>query len=71
MIAFGSCRWKLVADRPGERLPEGDGDTEAGEQQVGHHADDRQRRHRDQNQQRETEGRRRLLWLPPVNELYS
>lgn len=68
MLRGGSS---LVADSPGERIPEGDGDTEAGEQQVGHHTDYRQRRHREQNQQRETKGRPRLLWLFPVNELYG
>lgn len=42
-----------VFDIPGDLpiLPEGDGDTEAGQQQVGHHTDDRQRCHGDENQQ--------------------
>ncbi len=60
-----------VFDIPGDLpiLPEGDGDTEAGQQQVGHHTDDRQRCHGDENQQWQAESRRRLLRFFPVDKL--
>lgn len=49
--------------------PEGDGDTEAGEQQVWHHADNRQRCHGNEDQQGSGKRCSRLLWLSPVNQL--
>lgn len=49
--------------------PEGDSDAEAGQQQVGHHADDGQRCHSNEAQQGCSECCCRLLWLFPMNKL--
>lgn len=48
---------------------EGDGDTEQGEQQVGHHADDAECRQREQQQHRHAKHQARLLGVSPVDQI--
>lgn len=50
---------------------EGDGDTEQGEQQVGHHTDDAEGCQGQKQQHRQTEHHTRLLGVSPVDQILN